>query len=279
MEDSRPRLSGQARAPVLPDDDITADGRIGPTELKILGVGLAIAIIAFAIPLLRFVFFPIDILLHELGHTIVGWLMGYPSIPSFDFVYGGGLTRHAGFQAILALAVAGGFAYLAYTFRGNSRTLAIVVACFLVWLFFVSSEWRREIAFGAAGHIGECVFAGIFFYMALAGIGWRIPELERPLGAFIAFFIEFNMLSFCINLMHDQDFLEVYREGKGGMLMHDVDALSADLTIHTVWHPSIQALARLLLLFSFVPFAVAVLWYLKRARWHRVLRSLLTVTI
>jgi hypothetical protein len=33
---------------------------------------------------------------------------------------------------------------------------------------------------------------------------------------------------------------------------------------------------RLLFLFSFVPIAVALIWYFQRARWHRVLRALRT---
>src|SRR5690242_18266835 len=29
---------------------------------------------------------------HELGHCITFWLFGYPSVPMFDFEYGGGMT-------------------------------------------------------------------------------------------------------------------------------------------------------------------------------------------
>ena len=37
--------------------------------------------------------------------------------------------------------------------------------------------------------------------------------------------------------------------------------------------------ARLLLIFSFVPIAVALIWYFQRARWHRVLHALRTVDV
>ena len=74
--------------------------------------------------------------------------------------------------------------------------------------------------------------------------------------------------------MHDQDFLEVYKQGKGGMLMHDVDSVSADLIIHTPWHPSIQTLAFLLLLFSFATMAAAVLLWVSRDEVERVIMSL-----
>ena len=257
----------------VPQDDGTADGRLGATEIRVLGIGLALAIIAHAIPFTTFIFHPINTLVHELGHAIAGWLLGYPSVPSFDFMYGGGITPHGAHQIAIALVVAGGFAYLGYIFRDNRRTVALISACFLVWLFIEASEWRRLLVVSAAGHVSECVFAGIFLYMAIAGVGWRMPEVERPLGAFVAFFLEITMIRFCLDLMRNEDFLESYKQGKGGMLMHDIDSISADLTIHTAWHPGIQALARLLLLFSFVPMAVALLLYFRRSQAQRVITS------
>src|SRR5436190_17862293 len=274
VEDRRSRLSGQARLPVLQRE---VESGIGASELKILAIGLVLAIIVTAVPWFRFIIGPIQILIHELGHAIAGWLLGQPSSPSCDFVSGGGITHQGQHQLAIALLVAGGFAYLGYMFRGNRRALILIGACFLVWLFIESSAWRRDMVISMAGHINECVFAGIFLYMALANVGWRMPEVERPLGAFLACFLEINMIRFCLALMHDQDFLEVYRQGKGGALMHDVDAVSSDLIIHTGWHPSIQTLAFLLLLFSFVPMILAVLLYLRRGDVQRVVTSLYVV--
>src|SRR5687768_18499769 len=88
------------------------DGRIGPEELKILGKGLAAAVIVYAIPFTRFVFSALITLFHELGHAIVGWLLGHPGIPAFDFVYGGGFTHMATFKLPVAVVVAMAFAYL-----------------------------------------------------------------------------------------------------------------------------------------------------------------------
>ena len=200
----------------LDDEDEVADGRLGPSELKVLGIGLAMAIVAYAIPLTRFILSAMVTLFHEFGHAVVGWLMGMPAIPAFDFVYGGGITPHGRFQIALALVIAGGFAYLMYLFRQNPKTVGLIAGVFLVWLFFVSSDWRREFIFGAAGHLSECILAGILFYQALSGVGWRIPEIERPLGAFVAFFVQINMIFFCRNLMTDPDFLAWYKEGRGG---------------------------------------------------------------
>ena len=93
--------------------DEIPNGRIGPAELKILGIGLVVAIIVSVTPFVSFVFSAIITLFHELGHAVMGWILGMPAIPAFDFVYGGGITSHSGFQIIVALLIAGGFAYWA----------------------------------------------------------------------------------------------------------------------------------------------------------------------
>jgi hypothetical protein len=113
------------------DEERVADGRIGRAELRILGIGLAIAIVAYAIPLTRFVFSAIVTLFHEIGHAIAGWLLGHPSIPAFDFVYGGGFTHQGQFRLLLAVLIAGVFAYGMWLFRENPKTVALIaVVCF-----------------------------------------------------------------------------------------------------------------------------------------------------
>src|SRR5207244_4707088 len=66
---------GAARHP-LPrgegsDPDDVPDGRLGPTELKVLGIGLVAAIIANAIPFVRFILSAIITLFHALGHALM----------------------------------------------------------------------------------------------------------------------------------------------------------------------------------------------------------------
>ena len=270
------------RAPVIlrpytVEEERVADGRIGPTEWKIIGFGLAAAIVVNASPFTRFVFSVLVTLFHELGHAVMGWLMGHASLPAFDIVYGGGLTHYGIFRRSIAIAVALGFGYLAYLFRHNRKSVGIIGAIFLVWLFFITREWRREVAMASAGHLAEFILAGIMFYKALAGVGWRSPEFERPLGMFIAFFVQIHSTLFAWRLTHDEAFLAWYREGKGGMLMNDLESVALDLHIWLGWTTSIEGVARWLLVFSVLPTVIALVWYFERARWHRVLRALRTV--
>lgn len=268
----------RGRAPVIRpyviEEERIADGRIGRSELKILGFGLIAAIVIYALPFTRFVFSAIVTLFHELGHAVAGWLLGYASLPAFDLVYGGGLTHHGPFRLSIAVAVGCGFAYLAWLFRQNRKSVAIVAALFLFWLLLVTREWRRELAFASAGHLAEFILAGILFYKALAGVGWRAPDVERPLGAFVAFFVQIHSTLFAWRLIRDPQFLDWYREGKGGALMNDLEVIALDLQIWLGFAPQIEGVAKMLLVFSVLPTAIALVWYFERARWHRVLRAL-----
>jgi hypothetical protein len=258
-------------------EEPVTNGRVTKSELVILGSGLAGAIVIYALPFTRFIFSMMVTLFHEFGHAVAGWLLGYASLPAFDLVYGGGFTHMGQFRISIAIAVAGVFAWFLWHFRQNRKSMILIGSIFLVWLAIVSGEWRREMVIASAGHIAEFVLAGILFYQALSGTGWKHPEFERPLGAFVAFFVQIHSTLFAWRLMHDVDFLAWYREGKGGMLMNDLEQVALDLQIHFGIAPGIEGVARMLLVFSIVPAVVGLIWYFQRARWHRVLRSLRTV--
>jgi hypothetical protein len=256
-------------------EEAVRDGRIGRRELSVMGFGLLTAIVVYVIPFARMLFLLLVTLFHELGHAVVGWLLACPSIPAFDFVYGGGFTHQGRFQPVLAVLIAAALGYIGWRLRHNRRSITVVSVVGLLWLIVVSSEWRREIAIAAAGHAFEFILAGILFYQALANVGWRIPEVERPLGAFVAFFVQINALLFALRLRSDPSFLAWYREGKGGALMNDLEVVALDLQIHLGIAPGIRGVAGMLVAFSFVPISAALLWYFYRRRSHAILDSLL----
>lgn len=232
--------------------------RIGPPERRILAIGFVSAVVVYVIPFTRFVFSALVTLFHEFGHAVMGWILGYPSLPAFDLVYGGGFTHQGTFKLPIAIFVACAFAYVAYLNRESPKWLTIVIAIFLVWLLFVTREWRRELAIAAAGHLAEFILAGVMLYKSLTGEGWRNPDLERPLGAFIAFFVQIHSTHFAWKLLNDPAFLDWYREGKGGALMNDLEVVALDLQIWLGIEPHIEGVAKALLVFSIVPAIVAV---------------------
>jgi hypothetical protein len=253
----------------------TVPGDVG--AWKILAGGFVAALIAHAVPLIAFILSPLVTLFHELGHAAAAWLLGCPAIPAFDFTYGGGVTEHQDFQLPLGILIASGWAWLGWTFRRNPRTLVVIGLFAGTWLVAVSSEWRRELVIASMGHGGELVFAGVLLSMALAGVGWRIPEIERPLGAFAAFFVQMQTLEFAWNLRHDAAFLAEYRAGKGGAMMNDLEAIALDLKIWTGVSMDIREAAGWLLFAALVIPAAATLLYVFRRRVSGFMHSLLVV--
>lgn len=253
-------------------DPLPENGTIGRKELIILGTGIGAAVVANAIPFIRFIFSALLTLFHEFGHAVVGWLMGHPSLPAFDMMYGGGFTHYGMWRLSIVIAIGAGIIWLGWFFRENRKLLVIIVTFGAIWLVFVTSEWRRGLIMGAAGHLSEFILSGILFYQALSGLGFRSPDIERPLGAFVAAFVTINGILFARRLRSDAEFLAWYREGKGGMLMNDLESVALDLKIHLGWDMTIERVAGWLLAFSVFPFVIAIVWHLQRARWHSLLR-------
>ena len=245
-------------------------------EWKILAIGFIGALIA---PLFWLTRAPLDILrvlFHEIGHAVVAWLLGHPAIPAFDFMFGGGLTHWGEFHLPIALAVAAAFAYLAWRVRANMAALMVIVVLFVLWLIVVSSEWRRETVIASAGVVFEMLLAATFMYMVLADVGWHIPQIERPLGALIAFYVQFHCWTFALRLQRDPEFLANYQLGKGGgALLADLDIVALNLRIHGI-NASIPGIAKVLFLFSFVPMSVAVWCALQRDKIEELIDSLIT---
>ena len=239
--------------------------------------GLAAALVAHAVPFVAFILSPLVTLFHEFGHAATAWLVGCPAIPAFDFVYGGGVTTHHDFQLPLGLLIGAGWMWLGWTFRRNPRSLAVIGTCAGVWLLAVSSEWRRELVIASMGHLGEVVLASVLVFMALSGVGWRIPELERPLGAFAAFFVQLQTLGFAWRLRHDAAFLAEYGEGKGGAMMNDLEVIALDVKIWTGVSMSVRDVAGWLLFAALVVPAASVVLYVARRRVRDFASSLIVV--
>lgn len=188
--------------------------RIDKKAWQSLGGGLAITVAVLLIPFLSFVFHYMLILVHELGHAIFGWLFGYPSLPAFDFMYGGGLTSHQDRKMIIVVVIYLLLAGLFYIFRRNRLTLLFLVALVGLYTMAVFTPLHQLIIL-FMGHGAELVFGGIFLYRALSGSSIIVPA-ERPLYAFLGFFVLFMDLRFAHRLMTSEVFRAEYGAAKGG---------------------------------------------------------------
>jgi hypothetical protein len=244
---------------------------------KLLVGGLIAALVAHALPFVAFVLSPLVTLLHEFGHAAAAWLLGCPALPAFDLMYGGGITEHHDFQLPLGILVAAAWGWLGWTFRRNPRSLLVIGLCGGAWLVAVSSEWRRELVIASMGHGGELILGGALLYLALIGRGWRIPEIERPLGAFAGSFVLMHTMKFAWRLRHDAEVLAAYGEGKGGALMNDLEAIALDIKIWTGVSMDVPEVAGWLLFFALSAAATAIMLYVFRRQVEELARSLLVL--
>jgi hypothetical protein len=221
--------------------------------------GLALALIVYVVPLLRFVFHTLITLVHELGHTISAWSFGIPAIPAFDFVYGGGVTLHQGRSTGLTILIYAGFLALGYRLRAN-RGYVIALAVWVCVYTLVAFTPLHEAIEIAMGHGSELIFAGIFLYRAFTGNACRAPG-ERPLYAFCGWFILINGAAFALSLLTSASSVAEYEDAKGGGQWMDFTRLADDYA-----HVDLRAIVFLFLLaVVLVPFAA----YLASARAER----------
>lgn len=192
-----------------------------------LGLGLILAGVVLIFPGLTSLFSYFITLVHELGHSLFAWIFGYPSIPAFDFTYGGGVTITFGEKKIwILLLIYLAFGGLFYYYRKNRLSLIFLSGSFGLYTLFLLTE-LHEILGLFMGHGTELVFAGIFLYRAISGFACIYP-VERPLYAFIGFFTIFYNLRFSYQLWMNPVYRAEYAEAKGGGDWMDFSRIARD---------------------------------------------------
>ncbi len=164
---------------------------------------------------------------HELGHTALAWMFGYPAIPAFDFLHGGGITFYTQQRwPVLVFILYSGLAYLLYRYRHNALTSRYLLGTLAVYSLCLLSP-GEDILITAMGHGFEFIFAGIFLYRGLSGFACR-HNIERPLYGMLGLFTLAYNLKFAHALWFDAGFRGQYLQGKGGVLDHDLVRLARD---------------------------------------------------
>lgn len=191
-----------------------------------VAAGFFLAILLLLASPLTFIFSYFIILVHELGHTLTAWIFGYPSIPSFDFIYGGGVTMQFERAPLLEFLIYSAIVFLCYLYRSQRSTLVFFM--FFAFIYSIVAFTKlHEMLMIFMGHGFELIFAGIFLYRAISGYGSR-SSIERPLYAMLAFFTVFYDIRFAWLLVFDSETRSIYEEGKGGLLDGDFVRLAGE---------------------------------------------------
>jgi len=184
-----------------------------------LATGMGFALVVVFLGPLRFILSYFVIFMHELGHTAAGWAFGYPSVPSFNFLYGGGVTLSLNRSPVVMLLIYLGFAYLFFRYRRNQLTLG-VLAGFVALYSLCAVTPIHKIFYTAMGHGFELLTICFFIYAALGGYFFRGPA-ERSTCAFLGFSTYFSSTYFAWQILNSEEFRATYEEGIGGLIDND----------------------------------------------------------
>lgn len=213
-----------------------------------LALGFAAAVIVSLASFLTYLFSFFAVLVHEMGHALAGWLFGYPSIPSFDFFYGGGVTIHQGRIIAISVLVYAAIGVGAFLFRRNMIMLALAALVAMVYTVLAFTSVHQVLII-ALGHGTELIIAAVFLYRAISGRS-LIQKAERPVYAFVGFFLVIYNVAFDYRLITDTGFRFEYEYAKGGMEM-DFTRLAYEYL-----HTELVTVAEVFLVLSLcVPFA------------------------
>ncbi len=198
-----------------------------------------------------------SIFFHEIGHTLFSWFYGYPTLPSFDFQYGGGMAwSFGGQQLIIQLGVLAGLGYGAYylkDWRFGRNSLSVLFLLILATSF--TPFHKNMIDFMGPSFVP--LIACFFLIRALMDWAPR-GGLERLLNAVFGFGMIFMALIDSFGLLHNQAYRLVYYQQKGQHGFGDLDKVAGRIPFMSfegvvyLW----AFIALICLIFPFIFFAL-----------------------
>lgn len=234
-------------------------------------IGSALALWTLNSPFLYTLSNMMKTLIHELGHTFAGWGFGIPSVPAFDFTYGGGVTIHQDPSPVVLTLIYAALAYLLFLYRRKPRSLILICTIGGAHIASMATGFDEPITI-AMGHGFELLFAGIFFYRALSGFAC-VHGAERPLYAFLGFLITFDNMRFAYRLIYSHEHRWMYENAKGGGHWMDFDRLAREFLL-----VDLSAIAQFFMLASAAPLVISLALYCTRDRWVPSLGRLLSLS-
>ncbi len=197
------------------EEEIVPEPRsLDAKDWLVIGAGPVIALGCMGFFWTKHILNTLMILVHEMGHAIVGWLFGYPSLPAFDLQYGGGVTVHVNRWTALLILIYAGFAVLLYLYRKNMWALILLSLLVVIHGLLAFTSWHEALIL-FMGHGTELVIAGIFIYRGVSG-SKVVHPIELPLYGIIGFYIVFADIAFAWGLITSPAKRAAYGAAKGG---------------------------------------------------------------
>jgi hypothetical protein len=162
--------------------------------------------------MLRFIGNTTVILAHELGHAVTAWTLGYLALPTFDIIYGGGVTMTSDSRSLFMLVPAiSGMAFLTYKWYKKSGVpgLRVSVALWALYVLLSLTALLRHVLIVSGGHIGEIAFGSAGLYFGLSAKRFIRPNHEKIIALTLGEYLITNALRFAFSL-RDSDFVSDY---------------------------------------------------------------------
>lgn len=263
---------GQDRVAILgtppvimaPEARAAGDGYVGGIDRDgwlALAIGMFIAALAISSSWLTYFIGLFSTMVHELGHTVAGWFFGYPSIPSFDFLYGGGITIQHDRIWMLAGIIVCLLCWYIFKFRRNIILAMMLAGGLLLYLAAALTSAHQAIIL-AMGHGFELIAAGMIFYRA---IGSKRRLLIRSFYAFVGLFMLMDNIRFSYLIVFSSVHRHEYEAGAGVGYQMDFSRL-ADIYLHV----DVATIALVFLLSCLITPVVSYLYMLNRERVRTV---------
>ncbi len=197
------------------DDELYALRGISGHGRRALLIGAVAAFVVLMMPYVSFILGAFSTLVHEFGHALFAWVFGYPSIPAFDFVYGGGVAIHFERANVILWAVYAFSAWLLVRYHKRGGTVVLLLGAIALYSLLAFTT-AHQVLLLFMGHGTELAFASLFLFRAISGHA-TFHETERVLYGFIGFLLQFRALQFVYDFFYDPVFRDFYQQGKGGL--------------------------------------------------------------
>ena len=197
-----------------------------PADLRYLAVGILLAPVLAATPMLRYVGWFLESLFHETGHAAMGWALGCAAYPAIR-LDGHAAAVHAPQSLILCVGWMGLLAAFAYGARKNPVHLAVLGGALVLYPLFAFTS-AKEAAFLLAGHVGELVFAGILLVQAVDG-GLSGEPAERAAHSMVGWYLVGSNAWLCGGLVFSETARAGYESSGSFGLENDLLRLSREV--------------------------------------------------
>ncbi|MGM0442415.1 MAG: hypothetical protein ACQEQC_08365 [Elusimicrobiota bacterium] len=216
---------------------------------------MALVVSLFITPGLRLIWYPfrfIKVFWHEIGHTALGWLFGYFTIPAVNPLDTGGVAMKLSYNSafpyfIIVILIIGTYLIRNYDY-GYSIGGGVTIGYGLL-AFTPGKEWLIT----GGGILAEYIMVGVCLYFCLFRINFKVKG-ERFLYGVLGWFVLRERLNFLFRLKSDEGFYDNYVNSSGWQkgIIGDLAKIAFDVN-YKFTVDSFNTIVNIFIILAFIP--------------------------